>query len=53
MNGGGGDPLPCGEKDWRIQKLDLDSTEQGYIVELLKTLSGTKVPAGVPPPTLK
>lgn len=51
VNGGG--KTPCGEKDWRIQKLDLDSTEQGYIVEFLKTLSGTKVPPGVPPPTLE
>jgi cytochrome c peroxidase len=51
---GGGDPPPrCSKKDWRIQKLDLDETEQGYIVEFLKTLSGTKVPAGVPAPTLK
>ena len=51
VNGGG--KAPCGKKDWRIQKLDLDSTEQGYIVEFLKTLSGTKVPPGVPDPSLK
>lgn len=51
---GGGDPPPrCSKKDWRIQELDLDKDEQGYIVEFLKTLSGTKVPAGVPDPSLK
>jgi cytochrome c peroxidase len=49
----GGDNAPCGKKDWRMQKLDLDETEQGYIVEFLKTLSGSKVPPGVPDPSLK
>ncbi len=49
----GGDNPPCGEKDWRIQKLDLNEKEQSYIVEFLKTLSGTKVPTGVPGPSLK
>jgi cytochrome c peroxidase len=43
---------PCGQsRDWRIQKLDLDDDEQEYILEFLKTLSGTKVPPGVPQPT--
>lgn len=43
---------PCRQnRDWRIQKLDLDDDEQEYILEFLKTLSGTKVPLGVPQPT--
>lgn len=44
----GGDSAPCGQKDWRIQKLDLSEQEQKDLVEFLRSLSGTKVPPGVP-----
>jgi cytochrome c peroxidase len=49
----GGDEPPCGRKDWRIERLDLNANEQEDLLAFLKALSGMKVPAGVPLPDEK